>query len=195
MAKEQKPEQNPAPAPDVPEELGPPKSYRLHIALGLVALVLFQTVVLAVALRAWFPPPGIVNLGLDPVNSVGMGLDDVNTVPPDIGKREALLEKPINEGKPLKIQQIRADGTETFSLVMHVVVRKKEDKKFDTQYDLRKHTIKDRVEMMMTASTPEDRSEVGLTAIRAKAKKIINEVLEVPYVQDVLISEVLPGVN
>jgi hypothetical protein len=57
MAKEQKPETSLPPAPDSLEELGPPKSYRLYIAIGLVSLVLFQTIILAVALRAWFPPP------------------------------------------------------------------------------------------------------------------------------------------
>ena len=84
MAKEQKPEQNPVPAQDDSEALGPPKSYSWHIALAFVSLVLFQTIVLAVALRAWFPPQKPPNMGLNRVDSVDMSIDGVNPVPPNI---------------------------------------------------------------------------------------------------------------
>jgi hypothetical protein len=193
MAKEQKPETSLPPDPDASEALGPPKSYRLYIAIGLVSLVLFQTFILAIALRAWFPLPKEANMGLDIINNSSKGLDEVDTVPPDIGQSEALLEKPVNEGKAIKVQQLRGDQIETFSLVMHVRIRKKDERKFDDQYEKCKNTINDRITSMLKATSPEDRTELNSTAIKAKAKKVINDVLGVTYVQEVLVTEVVPG--
>jgi len=189
MAKELKPEQNPEPAPDVSDIPDPPKSYRLYIALGFVALILFQTVILAAALRTWFPPPGRANIGLNPSDNPGQGFESTDMVPPNIVSKEDLEERPINEGKAFKVTQAVDDQVENFSLVMHVRVRPKEGKKFDTRYEKCKVTIKDRIESMLAASSTDDRKEVGSTAIKAKAKKIINEELGVPYVQEVLVSE------
>jgi hypothetical protein len=189
MARELKTEQNPAPESDASEILEPPKSYRTYILLGFVAFVLFQTLVLAVALRTWFPPPGQSNMGLNPSDNAGMGLDDVGIGPPNIGKQEEFPEKSINEGTAFKIRQPVDDQMTTFSLVMRVTVRKKDDKKFTTRYELCKYTINDRIESMLAASSQEDRYEAGSTAIKAKAKKIINDELGFPYVQEVLISE------
>ena len=188
MAKELKPEQNSAPDSDVSEVQDPPKSYRLYIALGIVALILFQTVILAAALRAWFPPPGNTMGGLNALDNPGQGFDGTDTVPPNIVNKEELDEKPINEGKAFRVIDALDDQVETFSLVMYVRVRKKEGQKFDTRYNMCKVTIKDRIESMLAASAgTEDRKEVGSTAIKAKAKKIINEELGVPYVQEVLV--------
>ena len=190
MAKELKPEQNPAPAPEASEILEPPKSYRMHILLGIVALVLFQTIVLAVALRAWFPPPRLPNGGLNPVDNAGRGLDDVDIGPPNIGKQEEFLEKPINEGKPIRVTLTEEDQQViSFSLVLRVTIRKKDDKKFTLRYEACRYTISDRIESMLSGSSPEDRNEVGSTAIKARAKKIINEELRVSYVQEVLVSD------
>ena len=186
MAKEQKPEQDPVPGPDAPEEQGPPKSYRLYIALAIVALILFQTIVLAVALRSWFPPPAQANMGLDPVNNAGAGLDDVPIVPQNIGKKEEFIEKMINEGKAIRTKKALDDGMETFSVVVSVTVRTKEDGKFTTRYEACQNRIKDKLESMLEGSSAGEREEVGLTAIKARAKKIINDELEVPYVQEVL---------
>jgi len=189
MARELKPDQNPEPAPDTFEIQEPPKSYRLYIVLGFVVVILFQTILMAAAFRSWFPPPGKANMGLNPSDNAGMGLDDVALVPPDIGKREELVEKAINEEKAFRVTQAMDDQVETFSLVMRVTVRKREEFKFTKRYEACKFTINDRIESMLAASTTEDRREVGSTAIKAKARKIINDELIVPYVQEVLISE------
>ena len=189
MAKELKPEQNPGPAPDVSEVPDPPKSYRLHILIALVALVLFQTIILAVALQTWFPPPGEPIIGLNSLDSAGRGLDDVDVVPPDIGKKDELVEISIHEGKAFKTTQTLDGEVETFSLVMRVTVKKRDEKKFNTRYEACKYTIDDRIESMLATSSSDDRKEAGSTAIKAKAKKIINGELRVSYVQEVLISE------
>ena len=187
MAKELKPEQNPAPALDAAEVQEPPKSYRMHILLGFAALVLFQTIVLALALRTWFPPSGLPNGGLNPVDNAGRGLDDVDIGPPNIGKQEEFAELAINEGKPIKATLKDDEQVIGFSLVMRVRVRKKEDPKFTKRYDVCRYTISDRIETMLSASSLDDINEAGLTAIKARAKKIINEELGVSYVQEVLV--------
>jgi hypothetical protein len=112
-------------------------------------------------------------------------------VPPNIGKQEVLVEKPINYGKAIKIQHMRGDEVEKLSVVMCVRVRKQEEKKFDKLYDECKHAINDRISTMLFASSLEDRMEVGMTAIKEKAKKAINEVLGIPIVQEVLVTEVV----
>jgi hypothetical protein len=104
-----------------------------------------------------------------------------------------LLERQINEGKAIKVQWTRGDQIETFSLVMGVRIRKKDERKYDDQYEKCKNTIKDRVERMLSATSSDDRIELGYTAIKAKAKKTINEVLGIPYIQEVLITDVVPG--
>ena len=195
MAKELKPEQNPAPEPDAAEVLEPPKSYRMHILLGIAALVLFQTIVLAVALRAWFPPPGLPNSGLNPVDNAGKGLDDVEVGPPNIGKQEEFVEAPINDGNAFTVKKIVDDQTVSFSLVMRVRIRKKEETKFTKRYDLCKYTINDRIESMLAIANDEDRNEAGSTAIKARAKNIINTELIVPYVQEVLVSGKVTEIN
>jgi len=190
MAKELKPEQNPVPAPDASEVQEPPKSYRLYIALAFVALILFQAIILAVALRAWFPPQVRVPGGLNAVNGAGMGLDGVDLVPPDLVKREDEIEIEINEGRAFRVKKTTVDDQlETFSVVMHVAVRTREKRKFDPRYEARKNTINDQIESMLDASSTDDRKEVGLTAIKAKAKKIINDELGVPFVQRVLLTD------
>ena len=189
MARELKPEQNTEVAPDVSAILEPPKSYRLYIVLGFVVVILLQTFIMAAAFRSWFPPPGLPNMGLNPSDNAGLGLDEAGLVPPNIGKREEVLEKPINEGKALKVKQTVYDQTETFSLILHVRVRKKDERKFDLRYEACKQTIRDRLESMLAVSSTEDRKEAGSTAIKAKAKKVINDELGFPYVQEVLVSE------
>ena len=185
MAKEQKQEQKSAPAPEiVPEAVGPPKSYRLQITLALVSLILFQMAVLWVLL----PPRNVVqkHIGTNVLNGVE-GFDDPNIVPEDIGNKIPMVERQIGE-KEFKVKNVHNEANETFSLTMHVKVRKADAKKFDARYLICMNEIIDRVTGILHASTPQERGEVGLAAIKEKAKRAINAVLGTPWVQEVLCS-------
>ena len=176
MAKEQKQEPAQAPAPEVPETPGPPKSYRLQITLGFLVVVLFQVIGLYMMLPGK-PKPTDPN-------------DPDNPIYANSRSTEATEERQINTGQ-FKVKAPVGDSNETFSLVMHVKVRKgKEAYKFDTLYDERQNEIIDRVTSVLTVSTPDERIEPGYTTIKNKAKRAINDVLGTPFVLEVLIAEV-----
>jgi hypothetical protein len=187
MAKEQKPEPVPAPAPETPGELGPPKSYRLHIALGLAGLILFQMIVL------WLLLPSRQkveqNIGIVPGEGI-TGYENPNVVPANIGRREPTVEKPINEGNPLKGKTARNDMSESFSAIMHVEIRKKDERNFDRQHlDRTQEIISDITDVLQEASAA-DWNEVGRTTIREKVKRTINNILDAPLVQRVFLRDV-----
>ena len=73
---------------------------------------------------------------------------------------------------------------------MGVRVRETDGSRFDKRYEKCRDTINDRIETMLRASSPEDLREVSSTAIKARAKKIINDELGINYVQEVLVSAV-----
>jgi len=186
MAKEQKPaEPAPASAPDTLVVSGPPKSYRMQIMLGFVGLILFQMIVLWVLL----PSRKVVraNMGLDPRDGV-VGIDGVSSVPLDIMPKEQMVEIALQKD-PFKIKQARGEETENLTLRMHVVVRKKEERVFNRQYEQYTQRVLDRVENVLTLSTRAELQEVEHTTIKEKSKKAINEVLGTPWVQQILISE------
>ena len=188
MAKEQKQEQ--APAIEAPEALGPPKSYRLHIMIGLAGLLLFQTFVLYMSLPR--QPPPEYRGGLDPRNGPRLYesvASEPPTVMPTVQMTEILLrDKPFKVRTPRNVDEI--EDIETFSLTMHVKVRKKEESKFTTRYNECKNEVIDRITGVLMVSTSEERMEPGHTTIKEKSKQAINEVLRVPYVQQVMVSEV-----
>ncbi|MDR3183051.1 MAG: hypothetical protein LBT89_09070, partial [Planctomycetaceae bacterium] len=182
MAKEAKKE--PEPVVDA-APAAPPKSYRMQILLGLACLVLFQMIVL------WLLLPSrskvVDAIGIDPVNGVG-GFEQPNDLPPSIGKREVMIEKPINESKPFKVKQTKADSesTETFTVTINGKIRKKDERAFDKRYAECLFEINDAVTTVLQGATPDDRQQVGFTSIKEKVKKAINDVLGTPYIQEIL---------
>ena len=114
--------------------------------------------------------------------SMGCG----QSVPPD---RIPMFEITIGEG-PISVSMIRNDITETFSLTMHVAIKKRDATLFQKHYEQRKVEIIDRITAILLASTPDERMEAGCATIKEKAKQAINEVLGTPWVQVVLVSDV-----
>ena len=102
-----------------------------------------------------------------------------------------MIEKSIKE-TPFKVRapgQDDRESSETFSLVLQVKIRKKDDRKFDTRLTECRNEIIDKVTTVLQTATPEQRMENGHTTIKAKAKEAINEVLGIPYVQQVMVTE------
>ena len=188
MAKaQQQPE--PAPVLDTPEELGPPKSYRLQVTLGLVALILLQMTVLWCVLPA--KPVVQERIGL-PLGAPDNLFDAQPLVPPDPGRPEILAERPIG---PLRVRSEVNERNETFALTMNVTVRQREVRRFETEYERREQRVVDAVETVLRLSSPDERREAEYTTIRARAKQAINEVLGTPWVQEVLVRDVTLEAN
>ena len=186
MAKEQKQEQVPVPAPEENEGLGPPKSYRMQITLGIVSLILFEMIILWLLL----PPRTQVqaDMGLRPGNMPN-GIDSAGTVPAGIGKREAMVERALQDNA-FVVQDVRGDYNEKLSLVMHVQIRKNDAANYDKRFDLCKFEIISSITTILSASSSEERAEASRTAIREKSKAAINNILGTNWVQQVFVSDV-----
>jgi len=189
MAKEQK-QENPTPVPEVPEVVGPPKSYRLYVSLGFVCLILFQVIIVLLIM------PAKQELPLR-----GVGPEDgttFNNVPEQrtIIRKEEMVERPIGDKNSFKITTPRLnDMNDAFSVVMHVTVRKSDAKAFDNRYAQCTIRVIDRATAVLSASTTEERAEATRTAIKERVKKVINEELGDPWVQEVLFIEPVHNVS
>ena len=184
MAKEQK-QENPPPVPEVPEVVGPPKSYRLYIALGFVSLILFQVIVVLLIMPAKQESP---LSGVGPRDGTDFG--DVPDHRPII-RKEPMVERPIGTNNSFKIRTPAGnDLNSSFNLVMHVRIRSADARAFDKGYADNMILVIDRATSVLRAATIEERDEANHTAIKARLKKAINEVLENTWVQEVLFVEV-----
>ena len=187
MAKDPKQEQMPPPDLEAnAEPLGPPKSYRLQISLALVGLILFQMIVL------WFLLPSRASVesvigGANPLDGA-VGFGDPSLVPPSIGKDKPKVEIPIPaNADPIKAKILRDDGTtETFTSKMSVKVLQTDQKKFEKRYGECAAEVLDQVGQTLRASPTEDLKDPALTSVREKVKRKINDVLETPWVLQVL---------
>ena len=180
MAKKQQPEQSPPPAPDVPEAKELPKSYRLYITLGFVSLILFQMIMVFLLL----PRSGAQTGG---GGHEGYGNAQIPDAKDPITK-DKMVERPIGN-KKFQVQQMRKEQNEKFSLLMHVIIRQQDAKKFDPRYAECEFTILDRINGILLAASQDECSEAGYTTIKERAKNAINEVLGTPWVQQVLTTE------
>jgi len=186
MAKDQKQEQAPPPAPEGTEALGPPKSFRLYIVLGFFSLILFEVLILWLALPG--RAPATLQVGIN-AGEVPQGIDDVSTVPADIGKQKDLIEKPIGEKTTFKFKNTKDGTTISVSLIMTVKVQKADDYKFTTEYTNHMNEIIEAVTRELWKATREDYQEVSRATIKERVKKAINEILSSPYVKQVVITE------
>ena len=183
MAKEQK-QQEVAPNPDDVEVQEPPKSYRLYISLGFVSLILFQMIVLWLILPSGTAARGPG--GLNPVNGVG-DFEGVSGVPPGVRTTERVVEIPIDEGSPFTVKGPRNDANETFTVRIVVQVRRADERNFNRQYEARMFEIHDRINDILDGSTIEQRQEAGLTTIKERLRRGINEVIGPPLVLQVFL--------
>ena len=195
MAKEQKqPEPPPAPdvpapdapAPDAPAAVGPPKSYRLYIALGIVCVILFEVTIMFLLLPA---KPVEQQPGLDPTRDTGTfdqaeGASKANTKP------ETMAECPIGDKNTFNVTNVREDGSEVFKVTINVKVRKADLRRFNPRYEQCQNEVIDRVTVVLNASTTAERADPEHTVIKERVKQAINNVLGQPWVQMVFFAEV-----
>jgi len=173
MAKDPKQEQKPVPTPEVPAEpVGPPKSYRMLATLGFVSLILCQVIVLFLILPARSPYGGTEQ-------------SIVNPKLPGSVSQKPMVEKSIFEGKSFEVRNLRDDSTEKFTVKIDVAVFTSDGIKFDKQYESRTAQIHDRVTSILTATATRERQEPGLTTIKEKLRRGLNDALGTPWVQEV----------
>jgi len=193
MAKEQKQEQNPPPVPEGSEITGPPKSYRLYIALGFASLILLQMIVLGLLLSA-LARQTPQQIGLDPVNGID-NFGNVPGMPPPVRPTERMAEIQIGTRTTFNIRNVRDDANEVFSLIIWAQVRQRDSRNFERRFEQCENEIIDRVTAILSASTTEERSEAGHTAIKERVRRAMNDVLGTPWVQQVFFSEITHEVN
>ncbi|MDR0521277.1 MAG: hypothetical protein LBH00_05435 [Planctomycetaceae bacterium] len=179
---EQKPEAAPNPAAEVPA--GPPKSYRMQITLGFVCLILFQMIVLWMLLPS---PQKITTEKGYVIGPNGQPAPDIPD-PGTLSKREPMVEKPITD-KVFKVSSIQGETTVKLTVMVHVQIRKADERKFDRRYADCTNEVADQVTSTLTASSNDERNEVGHVAIKERIKKVINEVLGTPWVQSVFFTD------
>jgi hypothetical protein len=186
MAKEQKPIVEPILETDASPP--PPKSYRMHILLGLAVVALTETIVI------WFmiPSPERLQKTILDLNQRVTTIDDTynNVITQEVIDKDVIqapvVEKPI--GEKIKVQSTRPDEqlTDIFTVTIQVQVLKKDETAFDKVYAERQGAVRDAVTIVLRASTIEDRNQVSLTTIKRKIREVINEVLGTAYVKGVL---------
>jgi len=186
MAKEQR-QPEPASVLDDQETPEPPKSYRMQITLALVGMILFQMIVLFLLLPSKAQTRERGGVWLVTEGSDG-SFNGTPQVPPSVGPNEPVVERSINEG-PFRIGFTEDGNNITLSMVIHVVIRDRDSKRFDTRFEHCQWQIIDKVNTALRASSPADRQEVGHTTIKERLKRAINEVLGTSWVLEVLISE------
>ncbi|MDR2116968.1 MAG: hypothetical protein LBP87_11380 [Planctomycetaceae bacterium] len=190
MAKDLKTKPEPEPITVAEETPQPPKSYRVHLLLGLVIIALAQTTFLFFLL----PSPEKLKRQLTDIQMTALNPGDIyqtqiEVVPSDI-KRELLLEKPL--GDKFKVQSIRPGPeqiTDVFTVTIIVQILKKDEAAYEKLYGERQNAIRDAVTVVLRATSLEDRNQVSLATIRQNVKKAINDVLGISYVQGVLCTE------
>lgn len=173
----------------VAEAPAPPKSYRMHILIGLVIVALLQTIVLYLMI----PTPKQIQAGIDELRPDIAGVDykaDPNVVPEGENTKEELIEKPL--GEKFRVQDVRKGPEQTidsFAVTMHVQIFEKDDTTFTELYTKKEFAIRDAVTEVLRGTTLEERGEVLLQTIRRKVMKRINEVLGIPYIRGVICTE------
>ena len=183
MAKDPKQEQTPPDFDENTEPLGPPKSYRLMVNLGLVCLILFQMIILYLLL----PSKAIVgpNVGVN-VNNGTRIFSEAPGVTPNAGRAPKTTEIHIpDKDVPIKVTNTRNDSTDTFSASITVQILDADKKDFERRYTQCTAEVIDQITSILHSSTFEERKEAGHTVLKEKLLRGINGVLKTSWVRQV----------
>jgi hypothetical protein len=97
-----------------------------------------------------------------------------------------VVEKTIDR---FAIKRVQNESNESISLTMHVVILRQDERRFNERFAACQQQIMDRLTSILHTSTPGELTEAGFTTIKERSKRAINDVLETPWVQEVLISD------
>ena len=102
---------------------------------------------------------------------------------------EPMVELPIRDGEKFTVTNVRGGENETFSLSLWVQVRRRNALDFERAHQRQMNEVIDRITTILSATTTQERSEIGYYTIKAKVQKGINDVLGTPWVQQVFIRD------
>ena len=182
---------------DVTESAEPSKGIpRLYIILGMVALVLFETLLLA-----YWASSG-PKLQKQPDIDIIEGQTELDRhkgftgtpQPPKGAKPVDMLEKPFGkpEGEKYRVQDVDRDNPSSmsgFSCSVSVVIKKSDDYAFNKIYESNIKRIDMLVNSILRESTLEERLESSNSTIRNRIKRRALEELDILYIQDILIND------
>ena len=101
----------------------------------------------------------------------------------------AMVEKPVNNGLPFKMRFLEEGGYEELSVTIYFAIRKTDERWFDRRYKEHEQEIFDKIATILRASSPEERLEGGLSAIKERISRTVNEILGDPIVWQVFFTE------
>ena len=191
MAKDPKLEIEPEENLETTEELKQPRSYRMHILVILIGVVLAQATLLFFLL----PSPSQVRGQLNDLNTADLIGNTDYEVPPNVlpsgeKTKEEYVEKSL--GDKFQVQNMRPgpDQTiDTFTVNVVVLVFKKDETAYDKLFEKHNFAIREAVENVLKSSTMEERNQVSLRTIKQRIMKAINDVIREPYIRGVICND------
>jgi len=193
MAKDPKTE------PSLPEEAtvavatpstGIPHSY---ILLGMILLILLNTIVLALLL----PSRETASNNLNDV--INRQIEDPTTfklpsLPPDPPKPVETITMPFGkpEGEKYRIQDVNRNDpsvTSGFSCSVYVKIKKSDETAFNKIYEPKAKEINQLVQTILRESDLTERTEASLSVIRGRIKRRATEELDIPYILEIIIND------
>ncbi len=161
---------------------------RLYIILGLVSLILLQTLLLFFLLPS--PSQVAANVQKSHQTVIDQQPDPQYTapaIPKDETEKVKKIERPF--GAKFQVQDTnptnpsKMDG---FIGTFIAIIRESDAKEYDKIYAEKENRIRFIIQTILRESSLEDRTNPHLNVIRGKIVRQVNTELGVPYVQDVV---------
>lgn len=168
---------------------------KLYILLGLVSLVLFNTIILV--LLVWFMLPSstainqVVEGGVQQPTGPDMSALDGGKVPitADTIATPDQVEIDLGSGMPFETSEPNPtdkDLIDKFKTSLFAKVDKKDEAAFMKIFEANKNTIKQEIRVLLKKSTMEQKNDPRLTMICNAVKMKVNAILGTPYVKSVV---------
>lgn len=184
----------PAEEPEVkPVEEAPPPSRpnKLYILIGGVAVVLFQAMLLTLIMHAMIPAPAqlppILNVEMPPEGVIITQDPTIPTFSRDETEEHSLGGKLGDKYKTIDFDSQKR--TIEFEVTITALVNKKDNATFTKLVEARQNSIREAIFVVLRSAEQDERSSPDLRELKAKIKKRVNEVLEKPYIIDIIMTD------
>ena len=169
----------------VPETALPKGIPRLYILLGLVSLVLLQTLLLWLML----PSPESVQKAVLEAGKLAVPPSPFNEVPLPQEKSQPpdTIEKPLGkpDGERYHVQDVNQNDPTSmsgFSCSVFAVIKKSDEIAFTKAYEPKIKRIDQEILTILRESTLEERLESSLSTIRNRIQRRVSENFDIPYI-------------
>ena len=167
---------------------------RLYIILGIIGLIFFEAILLTFLIPSRESAKAAVEVLDDEIVSGKSGFK-----PPPIPEEKPVkvetLEKPFGkpDGEKFRINDVnRTDPSKQdgFTCSVYVVIKKSDETAFNKIYEKHVKQIDWLIQTILRESTLEERTESSLSVIRGRIKRRVSEDLGIPYILEILITDV-----